>query len=653
MAEYLMAVDAGTGSVRAVIFTPDGVQVGCVQKEWNHPADPRFSGSMDFLWERNWAYACGCIRRVLADNHISPKEILAVSTTSMREGIVLYDAQGQELWACANVDARSDDQVGKLRRADPDLEKAIYRRSGQTYALSSLPRLLWVRDNLPHIYQKTARMGMLNDWLGYKLTGRLAVEPSNGATTGLMDVRRRVWLPEIARECGMKEDIFPAVAECGSLLGQVNYQGWADTGLLPGTPVVVGGGDCQMGSIGVGAVEPDQAAVFGGSFWQYEYNTASPIVDPQCRVRLNCHAVPGLWQYEALVFKPGLVARWFRDAFCQEEVARAQALDTDPYTLLDEGAAKVPAGSYGMQCCFSDTMDFLRWRHASPTFTNFQLDSERFGKFTFYRSFMENTALVVRSHIELVSQTAFRTPKELIFAGGAAKSALWGQILADVTGLPVRLPAVREASALGTALLAGMGAGVYSTAADAAKVVRWETRYEPDPAHREVYDKLYCVWKKVYAAQAALSRLGVTTPLWSAPGLEEAPPDPLVHEADRLYRFGDSGPKYLLRGPRTSFAVVRFLPGQDFQAHYHTIMEEDFYVVEGRVKVWVDGTVFDLSAGDLVHIEPGQPHYVWNPYGQPVRMTSTLSPYRAGDKVEVENPPIYEGKPPFPPGKTP
>ncbi len=653
MAEYLMAVDAGTGSIRAAVFTPDGIQVGCIQKEWDHPADPRFPGSMDFLWERHWACVCGCIRQVLAESRISPKDILAVSTTSMREGIVLYDAQGKELWACANVDARSDHQVAQLRQADPELEKAIYRRSGQTYALSALPRLLWVRDNLPEIYQKTARMGMLNDWLAYKLTGRLAVEPSNGATTGMMDICRRVWLPEIAQECGLRTDIFPAVVECGTPLGQVNYQGSADTSLLPGTPVVVGGGDCQTGCIGVGAVEPGQAAVFGGSFWQYEFNTSSPVADPQCRVRLNCHAAPGLWQYEALAFKPGLVTRWFRDGFCQEEAAKARDLGVEPYTILDQGAQAVPAGSYGMQCCFSDTMDFLRWQHASPTFTNFQLEPERFGKFTFYRAILENTALVVRSHIELVNQTTARLPTELIFAGGASKSPLWSQILADVTGLPVKLPVVREASALGTALLAGIGVGVYASAADVAKAVRWERRYEPNPAHREVYDALYRTWQEVYTAQAALSRAGVTTPLWSAPGLEETRPEPLVHEADRRYRFGDSGPKYLLRGPRASFAVVRFLPGQDFQAHYHTVMEEDLYVVEGKAKIWVDGTQFSMSAGDLVHIEPGQIHYVWNPYGQVVRMTSTLSPYRAGDKELVENPPIFLKSGQVPPGKTP
>ena len=329
--------------------------------------------------------------------------------------------------------------------------------SGQTYALGALPRLLWVKDNLPEVYERAAAIGMFNDWLIYKLTGKLAVEPSNGSTTGIMDLRSRSWKPEIAAKCGLRTDIFPAVVECGTNFAAVSAKGAAETGLKEGTPVVVGGGDCQLGTIGVGACKEGQAAVFGGSFWQYEFNTASGSTDPGCRVRVNCHAVPGLWQYEALAFKPGLVMRWFRDGFCQQEVEEAARTGRDPYDLMNEKAEKIPAGSYGMVCCFSDLMNFINWKHASPTFTNFQLEPEKFNKYTFYRAILENTALLVRGHIQLVKDTTGNEPEELIFAGGAAKSPLWCQIVADVTGKPVKVPVVKEATALGAAILAGYG----------------------------------------------------------------------------------------------------------------------------------------------------------------------------------------------------
>ena len=324
MAQYLMAVDAGTGSVRAVVFSTDGTQVGCVQREWTHREDPRWPGSMDFDWEANWDLARGCIRGVLEETGIAPGDVAAVSTTCMREGILLYDREGREIWACANVDARSDAEVGELIRMDPALEKKVYARSGQTYALGALPRLLWVKNNLPEVYEKAAALGMFNDWLIYKLTGKLAVEPSNGSTTGIMDLKSRDWLPEIAKDCGLRPDIFPPVVECGTDFAAVSARGAAETGLLEGTPVVVGGGDCQLGTIGVGACQANQAAVFGGSFWQYEFNTDQAKTDGDCRVRVNCHAVPDLWQYEALAFKPGLVMRWFRDGFCQPEQAQSR-----------------------------------------------------------------------------------------------------------------------------------------------------------------------------------------------------------------------------------------------------------------------------------------------------------------------------------------
>ena len=520
MAQYLMAVDAGTGSVRAVVFSTDGTQVGCVQREWTHREDPRWPGSMDFDWEANWDLARGCIRGVLEETGIAPGDVAAVSTTCMREGILLYDREGREIWACANVDARSDAEVGELIRMDPALEKKVYARSGQTYALGALPRLLWVKNNLPEVYEKTASIGMFNDWLIYKLTGKLAVEPSNGSTTGIMDLQSRDWNPEIAAKCGLRTDIFPPVVECGTDFAEVSAQGAAETGLKEGTPVVVGGGDCQLGTIGVGACAEGQAAVFGGSFWQYEFNTANGRTDPDCRVRVNCHAVPALWQYEALAFKPGLVMRWFRDGFCQQEVEEAARTGQDPYDLMNEKAQQIPAGSYGMVCCFSDLMNFINWKHASPTFTNFQLEPGKFNKYTFYRAILENTALLVRGHIQLVKEATGHEPEELIFAGGAAKSALWCQILADVTGKPVRVPVVKEATALGAAILAGCGVGIYSSVEEGARrTVKWDCRYEPQTQHAPVYEALYQTWRRVYPVQLDLCNQKLTQNMWIAPGL--------------------------------------------------------------------------------------------------------------------------------------
>ena len=266
--------------------------------------------------------------------------------------------------------------------------------------------------------------------------------------------------------------------------------------------------------------EPGQAGVFGGSFWQYEFNTDKSTPDPDYRVRVNCHAIPQIWQYEALAFKPGLVMRWYRDGFCQAEKAEAKERGVDVYDVMNERAAEIPAGSHGMLCCFSNVMNYIHWTHASPTFTNFELDPERFNKYTFYRAILENTALLVRGHIDLVKEATGNEPDELIFAGGASKSPLWAQIVADVTGKNVRIPEVKEATALGAAVLAGYGVGIYPSIAEGAKrVVKWDKTFSPNPDNKAVYDQLYVQWKDVYKSQLELAEENKVKSMWRAPGL--------------------------------------------------------------------------------------------------------------------------------------
>ncbi|MBQ9273226.1 MAG: autoinducer-2 kinase [Succinivibrio sp.] len=520
MERYLMAVDAGTGSVRAVIFDTQGQQIALEQREWTHKEDPRYPGSQDFDWVHNWDLSCACMQGALQKSGLDPRQIAAISTTCMREGIVLYDRQMQELWACANVDARAGDEVVQLMRDHPALELDLYRQSGQSFALDALPRLMWVKNKLPEIYERTCYVGMFNDWLICKLTGELKVEPSNGSTSGLFDLASRRFDTEPLRRCGLKENILPESIECGKVAGEVNADAAAQTGLAVGTPVVAGGGDAQLGTIGVGAVLPGQAATFGGSFWQYEFNTEKPLTDAQGRVRVNCHAIPGQWQFEALIFQPGLVMRWFRDAFCAplKELASEQGLNI--YDYMNAEAARVPPGCHGMLCAFSDVMNFTSWKHAAPTFGNFDLDAQKFNLYTFYRAIQENTALVNYGHMQLVKETTGQLPEYLIFAGGAAKSPLWSQILCDVMGLPLQVPVVKEATALGAALLAGCAVGIWPDLSSAvACTVKIERELSPDPQNHELYLKLYERWQDYYQAQLKLSDRGLTSYMWKAPGV--------------------------------------------------------------------------------------------------------------------------------------
>lgn len=517
---FLLAFDAGTGSIRAVLFNELGEQVCVAQQEWTHSSDPDYPGSMNFDYANNWNVIIQCIREILAKTNIHPTSIKAISATSMREGFVLYDENGHEIWACANVDARAGQEVEELKRQDENLELINYKLSGQTFALGAVPRLLWLKNHQPHIYEKITAITMINDWILYKLSGVLQADPSNGCTTGLFDLTTRNWSNEITELYDIKNKIFTPVNEAGTLIGQVSAEAALLTGLSEETLIVAGGGDAQIASVGVGAIENGQAIVSGGSFWQQEMNIDKPIIDTSSRVRINCHAIQNLWQVETIAFSPGLVTRWFRDSFCDKEVEEAKSLGKDFYEVMEEKAKEVPPGSYGVIPIFSNIMNFISWRHAAPSFINLSLDPNKSGKHVLFRALQENAAMVTLGNLKVIEEVTGQYPAEIIFAGGASNGKLWAQILADVLGVRVKIPVIKEAAALGTALYAGVGAGIFDNIADVVqKVVQFERIYEPNMEHHQTYQKFYKTWCSVYAEQLKLADKKMTEHMWIAPGL--------------------------------------------------------------------------------------------------------------------------------------
>ncbi|HFK7188147.1 TPA: autoinducer-2 kinase [Serratia odorifera] len=521
MRNLLMALDAGTGSIRAVIFDLEGQQIASGQAEWRHLAVPNVPGSMEFDLSHNWQLACQCIRQALQQANAEAQEIRALACCSMREGIVLYDSDGAAIWACANVDARASREVSELKELhNHGFEREVYRYSGQTLALSAMPRLLWLAHNRPDIYRCAATVTMIGDWLANCLSGELAVDPSNAGTTGMLDLTSRNWRPELLDMAGLRADMLSPVKETGSLLGQVTALAAQQSGLLAGTPVVMGGGDVQLGCLGLGVVRAGQTAVLGGTFWQQIVNLPQPLTDPEMNIRINPHVIPGMAQAESISFFTGLTMRWFRDAFCAEEKLLAQRLGVDAYALLEEMAARVPPGAYGVMPIFSDAMHFNHWYHAAPSFINMSLDPERCNKQTLFRALEENAAIVSACNLQQIARFSGVQPQSLVFAGGGAKGKLWSQILSDVTGLPVQVPLVKEATALGCAIAAGVGVGLYPSLAETGeRLVRWERQYQPDMALHTLYQRQKETWLEVYADQLTLVDHGLTTSLWKAPGL--------------------------------------------------------------------------------------------------------------------------------------
>jgi autoinducer 2 (AI-2) kinase len=514
-AELLLAIDAGTGSCRAVLFDPEGTQVAIAQREWSHAELPEAPGSQVFDTDRNWELICACVREVLQERDAGA--VAAVSTTSMREGMVLYDARGREIWACPNVDSRAAEEAAELVRSGAAQE--IYDRAGDWVAITAPARFLWIAKHQPDIFAAIAHVGMLGDWILTRLCGEFVTDPSLGSSSGMFELAERRWSEHVIDLVGLEPSLFPPVHEPGSVVGAVTPDAAAATGLRAGTACAVGGADTQLGLVGIGVVEAGRFTVVGGSFWQHTVVLDRPAIDPEARLRTLCHAVPGQWMLEGIGFYSGLTMRWFRDAFCQADKELAAQRGVDVYDLLAAEAATVPPGSNGVLGIFSNLMEAKRWVHASPSFLQFDVARpEASGKKECFRAIEEAAAYVSRGHLEIAEEVSGDAVGEIVFTGGASKGRLWPQILADVLDVPVRIPHVKESTALGAAVCAGVGAGVYSSLADAARLVRFDATVEPEPAAAAQYRQLYEQWRDVYGRLLEISEAGLVRPLWRAAG---------------------------------------------------------------------------------------------------------------------------------------
>lgn len=519
--KLVLAIDAGTGSARAVIFNLQGQQQGIGQAEWTHLAEEGVPHSMGFDTKNNWPLICQCIQTAMQQAGVKPQQIKAISATSMREGIVVYNADKQPIWAVANVDARAGEEVKWLHQTYPEFENEFYQASGQTFALAALPRLLWLKKHRPKLYEQAAHVNMISDWVLTQLSGEIVAEPSNIGTGGIFSLKNRQNLPGLAEKVGISGHLLPPILETGRVMGQVSALAAEQTGLLSGTPVVMGGGDVQLGAAGLGVVSLGQSAVLGGSFWQQVVNIPASTLPPkEVSIRVNPHVISGQSQAEGITFFSGLVMRWFRDAFCELEKQQAEQTGESAYAILEKMAMQVPVGAYDILPIFSDVMRYGHWIHASPAFINLSLDPKKGHKAAMFRALQENACIVSALNLQQIEAFSGIYSEEIVFAGGASQGQLWPQILADVMGKRVRIPQEKEATALGAAMAAAMGIGIFDSMETAAKQwVKWEKTIEPNLENTPKYQAIAQRWQAVYQNQLALVEQGLTEPMWKAPGL--------------------------------------------------------------------------------------------------------------------------------------
>ena len=514
----LLAIDAGTGSCRAVLLSTEGAQVAIGQREYLHPGASGVEGSQVFDTDHNWTLICECVREAISAAPGGAASITAVSASSMREGMVLYDARGHEIWACPNADSRASEEATELVHSGAAQE--IYEHSGDWVSITAPARFLWIARHQPDVFRSIAHVGMLGDWILTKLSGEFVTDPSLGSSSGMFELAERDWSDRVLELCDLDRSVFPNVVESGTVIGSVTSSAAEETGLRCGTPVVTGGADTQLALLGLGVTNPGRFTIVGGSFWQHTLVLAEPLIDPMGRLRTLCHTVADRWMIEGIGFYCGIVMRWFRDAFCELECAEAQREGKDVYDLLEAKAATVPPGANGVFGTFSNIMQATRWVHASPGFLGFDVsDPARSGRAECFRAIEESAAYVSRGHLEIVQELVGLSVDDVILTGGAAKGSLWPQIIADTLSLPVRIPGVKESTALGAAIYAGVGIGLYDDAGDTAEqIMRFERTVEPQAEAVAAYDELYGAWSELYRRSLELSEAGLVRPLWRAAG---------------------------------------------------------------------------------------------------------------------------------------
>jgi autoinducer 2 (AI-2) kinase len=515
---YVLTIDVGTGSGRAVIFDGAGEQVSMGQREWLLEPIPEHAGAFNFNTDESWRLLVECIKEAIGKAHIDGRDIVGVTATSMREGMVLYDRQKKEIWACPNVDARSKKEVEEMVRSG--IAEAIFKIGGDWLNIISPARFRWIKRNLPDIYRRIASMNMLSDWALFKLSGNIVTESTCGSSSGIFDLKQRSWSKELVEIADLPRDIYPPVYEPGTVIGKLTGEASALTGLREGIPVVAAGGDTQMAMVGTGGVRPGTFTLVAGTFWQATAVTDRALIDGECRLRTVCHALPGQWMIEGIGFFHGFIMRWFRDGFCGQEVKEAGEKGFDPYFLMEKLAERIPPGSNGIQALFSNIMNVRSWKHGVPSLVGFDIfNPEGCGKSACIRALEEHAAYTSRGHLEILRDISGYAPREITFCGGSSKGFLWPRIIADVLGLNVRIPHVREATSLGSFLCVAAALGWHAGIPEAVeKVVQWEQEIVPLRKNAESYNGHYARWRALYPYALSMADEGLLPHMWRAPG---------------------------------------------------------------------------------------------------------------------------------------
>ena len=490
---YLLGIDVSTTGVKALLVAADGQVVGSANTEQPlYTPQPLWSEQDPADW---WNGAVNSVRQVLAQTGVDGSQVAAVGLTGQMHGLTLLDRQGQVLRpAILWNDGRTAEQCDEIR-ARLGKERLVAITGNDALTGFTAPKILWVRQHEPQVYARVAHILLPKDYVRYRLTGGFAVDCADGAGMILMDIKKRAWSGEVLDALQIPADWLPQVFEGPQVTGVISAEAAQLTGLKAGTPVVGGGGDQAAGAVGVGAVQPGVVSLALGTSGVVFASTPSPFIEPQGRLHAFCHAVPGRWHLMGVMLSAAGSLRWYRDTFHPVQ----------DYDSLLAPAAAIPAGCEGL--LFLPYLTGERTPHPDPLARGaFAGLTIRHNQAHLVRAVLEGVAFGLRDSFELMKQAGQKEIRQVRVSGGGARSPLWRQILADVLGAELVTVNTTEGAAYGSALLAGVGAGLWPDVDAACQAtVRLTGSTAPLPGDQAAYEKYYALYRQLYPALKEIS----------------------------------------------------------------------------------------------------------------------------------------------------
>ncbi|MCC8192737.1 MAG: xylulokinase [Ruminococcus sp.] len=492
---YIIGVDIGTSGTKTVLFDEGGKVIASKTIEY-----PMYQPKNGYAEQdpRDWANATvNTLKAVVSQSGVSKDDIKGIGLSGQMHGLVMLDKDNEVIrnsiiW-CDQRTAKEVEEMNSILGEKKLIEiTANPALTGWTAA-----KILWVKNNEPENYERCRHILLPKDYIRFILTGEYATEVSDASGMQLLDVPNRCWSDEILNALEIDKSLLGKVYESCEVTGTLTKEMAELTGLNEGTIVVGGAGDNAAAAVGTGVVEDGKAFTTIGTSGVVFAHTSNISIDPKGRVHTCCAAVPGAWHVMGVTQGAGLSLKWFRDNFCTSEKETASLMGVDEYYLMDKEAETVEVGSNRL--LYLPYLMGERTPHLDPDARGvfFGLSAMHTKK-DMLRSVLEGVSYSLRDCIEVFREMKINI-NDMMACGGGGSSPLWRSMLADLYNCPVKTLASKEGPALGVALLASVGAGIYSSVGEACKqVIEVNKVQNPDEKNVQEYEKYYQLYREIY-----------------------------------------------------------------------------------------------------------------------------------------------------------